>query len=66
MGPHTFTFPLMGMEDGGLAIAFYTAITPIATLADIRYSMLMIQQLLIFISTTDDTIYIIQNDYAIV
>ena len=27
MGPHTFTFPLMEMEDGGLAIAFYTAIT---------------------------------------
>ena len=52
MGPHTFTFPLMEMEDGVLAIAFYTAI-----LADIHYSMLMIQQLLIFISTTDDTIY---------
>ena len=37
MGPHNFTFPLMGMEDGGLAIAFYTEI-----LADIHYSMLMI------------------------
>ena len=38
MDLHIFTFPLMGMENGGLAIAFYTAISQLQyTLADAHH-----------------------------
>ena len=38
MDLHTFTFPLMGMENGGLAITFYTAISQSQyTLADAHH-----------------------------